>query len=217
MIVLPVLTSVAVLGVSATVRVSRFLAPPRTPPTYAGPRPEPAEAGYLSHTESIQIGAPLDAFRQWMHHAELAELLVGPDNMPRVLRTDAIRGTWDPDQNRVGDRRRVVLDDGHFAAEEVLVDNPEVFRYIVWGYTNYAGLMIDHAIGEFHFEAEGDRTRLTWSYSFQPRSAIVRSLLAKFVGGPWADLMRTTLQAMQERGERHAPANPDRHRHPTRS
>ena len=217
MIVLPVLTSVAVLGLSATVRGSRFLAPPPTPPAYTGPRPEPAEAGYLSHTESIRIDAPLDAFRQWLHHAELADLLIGPDNMPRVVRTEAIRGAWDPDQDRVGDRRRVVLDDGHFAAEEVLVDEPRVFRYIVWGYTNYAGLMIDHAIGEFSFEDEGAMTRLTWSYSFQPRSAIVRPLLANFVRGPWAGLMQATLQVMREGGEHQAPADPDRRRHQARS
>jgi hypothetical protein len=99
---------------------------------------------------------------------------------------------------------------GHFAAEEVLVDEPRVFRYIVWGYTNYAGLLIDHAIGEFSFEDEGATTRLAWSYSFQPRSATVRPSLAKFVRGPWADLMRATLQVMREGGERQAPANPDR-------
>jgi hypothetical protein len=177
----------------------------------------PSTEAALRAAWAIWIDAPLDAFRQWLHHAELPDLLVGPDNMPRVVRTEAIRGTWDPDQDRVGDRRRVVLDDGHFAAEEVLVDEPRVFRYIVWGYTNYAGLMIDHAIGEFSFEDEGATTRLTWSYSFQPRSAIARPLVANFVRGPWADLMRATLQVMGEGGEHQAPANPDRRRHQARS
>lgn len=37
-------------------------------------------------------------------------------------------------------RRRIVLDNGHFTAEEILVDEPDLFRYIVFGYTNYAGL-----------------------------------------------------------------------------
>jgi hypothetical protein len=84
-------------------------------------------------------------------------------------------------------------------------------------YTNDAGLMIEHAIGEFSFQDEGATTRLTWSYSFQPRSAITRPLLANFVRGPWADLMRATLQAMREGGQHHAPANPDRHQHQARS
>jgi hypothetical protein len=77
--------------------------------------------------------------------------------------------------------------------------------------------MIDHAIGEFSFEDEGSMTRLTWSYSFQPRSAIVRPLLANFVCGPWAGRMQATLQVMREGGEHQAPTRPDRRRHQTRS
>ena len=49
MIVLPTLAGIAVLGVAGMVTVRRFLAPPQTPPAYTGPRPEPAEDGYLSH------------------------------------------------------------------------------------------------------------------------------------------------------------------------
>lgn len=132
MIVLPTLAGIAVLGVVGTVAVRRFLAPPHTPPAYTGPRPEPAEDGYLSHTETIRIDAPTDTFRRWVNHTDLSELLVKSGNLPRVARTEAIGGTFDPDQDRTGARRRVVLDDGHFTAEEVLVDTPEVFRYLVW-------------------------------------------------------------------------------------
>lgn len=211
------IAGIVVLGVVVTVGVRRFLAPPQTPPAYAGPRPEPAEGGYLSHTESIRIDAPLDAFRQWVNHTELNDLLVQSGNLPSVARTEVIGGTFDPGHDRVGARRRVVLDDGHFTAEEVLVDQPEVFRYVVWGYTNYARLMIDHAIGEFDFQDEGGRTRLTWTYSFRPRSVIVRPFLARFVRGTWADLMRKTLRAMRDGGERQALVNADRHRPQGRS
>jgi Polyketide cyclase / dehydrase and lipid transport len=217
MIVLPTLAGIAVLGVVGTVAVRRFLAPPQTPPAYTGPRPEPAEDGYLSHTESIRVDAPTDTFRRWVNHTDLSELLVESRNLPRVARTEAVGGTFDPDQDRTGARRRVVLEDGHFSAEEVLVDTPEVFRYIVWGYTNYARLMIEHAIGEFHFHDEEGKTRLTWTYSFRPRSALVRPFLSRFVNGTWADLMRKTLQAMREGGERQALENADRHQHQEQS
>jgi hypothetical protein len=142
------LAGVTVLGVVLMVGVRRFLAPPQKPPAYTGPRPAQAEDGYISHTESILIDAPIDEFREWVNHSELEDLGLESDNTPNVVRTEVIRGTWDPDQDRVGDRRRVVLDDGHFTVEEILVDDPDVFRYIVWGYTNYARLMIDHALGE---------------------------------------------------------------------
>lgn len=71
--------------------------------------------------------------------------------------------------------------------------------------------MIEHAVGEFHFQAEEGKTRLTWTYSFRPRSAMVRPVLSRFVQGTWADLMRKTLQVMREGGERQARVNADRH------
>jgi hypothetical protein len=193
-----------VLSVALMVGVRQLLAPPQNPPAYTGPRPAQAEDGYISHTESILIDAPIDEFREWVNRSELEDLGLESDDTPSVVRTEAIRGTWDPDRDRVGDRRRVVLDDGHFTAEEVLVDEPEAFRYIVWGYTNYARLIIDHAIGEFNYEDEGGNTRLTWTYSFQPRSATVRPFLSNFVSGTWAELMRNTLEAMRDGGERQA-------------
>jgi hypothetical protein len=200
------LASVAALGVGVTAVVRRLLAAPRTPPAFDEARPDPAEAGYVSHTESILIDAPVDQFRDWANRRELEDLGLEARNLPRVVRTEMITGTWDPDENRVGARRRVVLDDGHFTAEEILVDEPDLFRYIVWGYTNYAGLMIDHAIGEFHYEEEGGKTALTWTYSFLPRSALARPGLSWFVSGTWAELMRNTLAAMRAGGERHAQA-----------
>jgi hypothetical protein len=193
---------VAVLGGVVAVGMRRFLAPPQPPPAYTGARPEPAQDRYISHTESTLIDAPVDEFRDWASRTELEDLGLESEKTPSVVRTEVIRGTWDPDQDRMGARRRVVLEDGHFTAEEVLVDQPDVFRYMVWGYTNYARLMIDHAIGEFTYEDEGGKTRLTWTYSFQPRSVIVRPFLSRFVNGTWAELMRNTLDAMRAGGER---------------
>jgi hypothetical protein len=201
------LATVAALGIGAMAVARRLLAPPRTPPAFDGPRPQPAESGYISHTESILIGAPPVEFRDWAHRTELEDLGLESERLPSVVRTEMIRGSWDPDHARVGARRRVVLDDGHFAAEEILVDEADRFRYIVWGYTNYGRLMIDHAIGEFHYdEEEGAKTAVTWTYSFLPRSALARPALSWFVRSIWAELMRNTLQAMRAGGERHAQA-----------
>jgi Polyketide cyclase / dehydrase and lipid transport len=201
-VVLSVLAGLAVLAVVATLGVRQLLAPPETPPAYTGARPEVAEGGYVSHTESILIDGSVQEVRAWLNSAGLEDLGLESENTPSVVRTDTLRGTWDPAQDRVGDRRRVVLDDGHFTAEEVLVDEPELFRYIVWGYTNYARLMIDHAIGQFTYHDEGGNTRLAWTYSFQPQSAVVRPFLSNFVSGTWAELMQNTLAAMRDGAER---------------
>jgi hypothetical protein len=78
------------------------------------------------------------------------------------------------------------------------------YQLRIGGYTNYPRLMIDHAIGEFNYEGERGKTRLTWTYFFQPRSAIVRPFLSYFVSCAWADLMRNTLEVMRDCGERQA-------------
>jgi hypothetical protein len=106
----------------------------------------------------------------------------------------------------------VVLEDGHFTAEEILVDEPDLFRYIVWGYTNYARPMIDHAIGEFRYSDDRGKTHFTWTFSFQPRSVFARPLLSQFVSGTWAELMRNTLEVMRRGGEQQARVDAQRKR-----
>jgi Polyketide cyclase / dehydrase and lipid transport len=147
------------------------------------------------------VNAPRERFLAWASGTELGDLLRGDNGLPSVVRTDPLRGDPDPGQDRTGHRRRIVLGDGHFTAEEILVDQPDVFRYIVWGYTNYAGLLIDHAIGEFRFEPLGERTRVSWTYSFRPRPVLARPFLSRFVHTTWARLMRDTLEAMRTGGE----------------
>lgn len=180
----------------------RYLTPPKTPPEYAGPCPEPAERGYVSRTDSVLVDVPRQRFVAWSNTMELGDLLQGDNGLPGVVRTDTLRGNPDPEQDRTGYRRRIVLSDGHFTAEEILADQPTEFRYIVWGYTNFVGLLVDHAIGEFRFESLGDQTRVSWTYSFQPRSVVARPFLSRFVNTTWAGLMRDTLAAMRKGSER---------------
>nr|WP_232821683.1 hypothetical protein [Desertihabitans aurantiacus] len=117
-------------GVWAVVR------PPSHPPAYTAARPVTATDGYAEVTHDVLVAAPPEEVWAWTNDPSrpLADL-VHFEDFPAVVATQALVGEWVPG-SRVGDRRRVEFADGHFLAEEVLVDDPGTFRYVVWGFTN---------------------------------------------------------------------------------
>lgn len=193
---------VAAIGALA-LGVARFLAPPDVPPEYRGQRPEPIADGHITHRESILIDVPVGRYMEWVTGTSLEDVLQGSDDVPSVVRTEPVMGTW----GEVGARRRVVLDDGHYVTEEILEnDQPRIFRYEVWGYTNAGRLMIEYAVGEFKVDDEDGQTLVTWTYSFHPTVGIARPVLSSFVEGTWADFMRSVLTTYKVEAERYAQA-----------
>lgn len=191
-----------VVAVVVVLGIIRFLAPPESPPDYRGPKPEVDMDGSITHRESVLIDAPLASYVEWSSGAPLDEILRGTEDIPRVVATEPVMGVWD----EVGARRRIVLEDGNYAAEQILAnDGSGGFRYQVWGYTGpVPRLTIDHALGEFDVTEEAGMTRVDWTYSFQPRVGIARPALRRFVEGAWADLMRDVLNTFKVEVERYA-------------
>lgn len=177
-----------------------LLAPPRGAPAYDGARPVPADDGrYVVHREVVAIDVTVEEYDAWAQRADLNAILTGDGSLPSVVRTEMIRGEWD----EVGARRRVVLSDGHYAAEEVIAsERPRLFRYQVWDYTNYAKLATDYAVGEFIAEEVDGKTRLIWTYSFHERSPLTARFLRSFVGGTWGPYMKNVIVAMKAAAER---------------
>ncbi len=71
----------------------------------------------------------------------------------------------------VGGRRLVCLTDGNLAVEEVLhtesTSERNVFRYVVWNYTNPKYDDIRYAVGEFiRTQPEPNKTVVNWTYRF---------------------------------------------------
>lgn len=194
---------VGALGAGAWAGARRILRPPSVPPEFEDPRPDPAQSGYVSHTESALIEVPVEYYRRWVNSDEvdLSDLIQGSEGLPSVVGTRVLRGSFELGDDRVGARRRVELSDGHFVAEEVLEDTPRNFRYMIWGFTSYQRLAVDHAVAEFVFEDRGEKTQLTWTYSFHPRSGLLRPFVAKFVNGVWVDLMRKAIEGMRTGAE----------------
>ncbi|MBL8769879.1 MAG: SRPBCC family protein [Phenylobacterium sp.] len=116
----------------------------------------------------------------------------------------------------VGGRHLVFLTDGTTVVEQVL-DNERSetawrFRYVVWGYTTPAAKALRYGLGDFLYTAEGDRTRVTWTYSFELKPDVFPGVLGPglggfllklaFLNGPYGAWMRAGLAAIKAAVER---------------
>src|SRR5690606_159171 len=110
--------------------------------------------------------------------------------------TTALVGDWTPG-TREGDRRRVHFSDGHYLAEEVLVDTAEAFRYMIWGFTGPQRLTVDHGVAEFRFHRVDGGTRIEWVYSFLPRTRVLQPVVQRFLDRVMTPMMTATLDAMR--------------------
>ncbi len=147
----------------------RATVPPTTPPDYEGARPDPREHGYVTVTDSVLIAAaPADVWA-WSNDPTrtLEDIVQFDSGFPAVVGTEPLVGRWEPGE-REGDRRRVQFADGHYLAEEVLVDSDDTFRYMIWGFTSAQRFAVRHGVAEFQYHAEADGTRVTWTYSLLP-------------------------------------------------
>jgi hypothetical protein len=164
-----------------------------------GPRPPLDQSGFVRHTETITVQMPIQALDKWRRSRPLETILHGTKRIPGVDHTEVIRGTW----GEAGARRRVILKDGNQTTEEILEDKrPSLFRYEVWGFTNWARFLTDYAVGEFQFQEVPGGTEVHWTYSFHQKSILVSPLVAWVVQNDFAEFMRSTLQTMKQEAER---------------
>lgn len=193
-----------VLGLGA-LGVWWVLSPPSVPPTYDGPRPEPVADGYVSHTESVFVAVQPERFKSWADGRDLSEIVAPPqDGLAAVVATTPLRGDWDPTGDRTGDRRRVTFADGHHLAEEVLLDSPARFRYLIWGFTAPQRFAVDHGTAEFSYVPAPGGMTLSWTYGFLPSTGLVTSFVRGFVDDTIAPMMHSTLAGMKAGAERDA-------------
>lgn len=164
------------------------------------PPPEIASERKLrSATVTDVFDVPLGFVPSWFTSLPLEKALPGTDEIPGVSGTEPLtKSPWGEN----GARRRVVLDDGSTALEQVVDANlPERFRYIVWNYTSDAAKSVRYGVGEFRFTPEGDGTRVEWTYSLAARRWPATWFLGRFVNRDYRDMMEVSLQAMKSHAE----------------
>lgn len=164
------------------------------------PRPPVDQRGFVRHTETTVVHVPMDALTKWRQSVSLESILHGTKGIPGVDHTVMIHGVWD----ETGARRRVFLKDGNTTTEEVLVNQrPALFRYEVWGFTNWARFVTDYAVGEFQYREVPGGTEVQWTtYSFHKRSWLMTPLFLWVVQNDFAEFMRSALQTMKAAAER---------------
>ncbi len=153
---------------------------------------EPSDLVAVTVEEVFEV--PLSTVDAWFVDEPLEDVLRGTGEIPAVLGTVPLSAGW----GTPGDRRRVELADDSTALEQVLANEmPGRFHYVVWNYTSDAARYVDYGVGEFRFVAEGERTRVEWTYAFKPKKTIYGGPLRRFVESDYRTFMVQSLGNMK--------------------
>jgi hypothetical protein len=146
-------------------------------------------APYVLSSSSVVSATPEAAF-DGVVAAPLPELFTersGP--IPPVRECTGQQGEW----GDVGQTRTVVLADGSGNLETlVAVDRPVSYRYRLTDFKGPMKALVRSVDGEFAFAAEGQGTRVTWSWQMHPANPVSRLLLPglgffwrRYAAGMW--------------------------------
>ena len=152
-------------------------APPTVPPEYSAP-PAVANDGFVTVVASTDIPLSLSEFREYLRENAFIDYLEPTENIAPPKSWVSLKGEW----LTRGASRRMQLADGHYVIERVLENNPELFRYQVWVFTNGAGRGIELIVGEQRFTVLSPTlTRFEWRYNVKPTSWFTRIFVKRRV------------------------------------
>lgn len=152
----------------------------------------------ITRARSAFVDVPPDELLAWIIDVPLEDVFDRHGTIPAVAGTAPLSPVWP----EVGARRRVLLSDGHQAAEVILsIEGASAFTYQVWGFTNMAGSLADYAIGRFEVAPADGGAQMTWTYAFAPRSAWTRLPLSVFVATQWSGYMTAAVSNIAQGAE----------------
>jgi hypothetical protein len=121
--------------------------------------------------------------------------------LPAVIEVRDQTGKWDAP----GQTRQLMLSDGGWVIEQTTDVEPYgFFAYDLTQFQKVFGHLVDHARAEWTFSEAGEGTDIHWSYTFFPKSAAARPVLAAIVGLLWGPYMRRVLPSIVAEVERQA-------------
>ena len=131
-------------------------------------------APYVLSSSTVVSATPEAAFAGVLA-APLPELFperTGP--IPPVRECTGQEGAW----GDIGQTRTVVLGDGSSNLETlVALDRPGSYRYRLTDFTGPMKALVRTIDGEFAFAAEGEGTRVSWTWHMHPATPVSRLLL----------------------------------------
>lgn len=137
--------------------------------------------------------APVPLETAWERFVPIKLPLVFPKAkgpIPAVVDVRDQTGRWD----LPGRSRTVVLANGATVREVITLSEPPyegraAFGYEVTGFSGPIGLLARSARGLWTFHADAGRTRIDWTYGFEPTGVIARPMLALIVSTFWRSYM----------------------------
>lgn len=154
---------------------------------------------FVGHTEVAEIPLPPADLLAWIVQVPLERVLLGTDDLAAVARTEPLTDGW----GQPGDRRRVVLEDGNTALEELVDYVPgSHFDYVVWNFTNEAGSATGYAAAQFAVEEIPGGTRLSWTYRFQEQDWLTGAFLRRYVATTYRAYMERCMRAIIDESQR---------------
>ncbi|MEL6825310.1 MAG: SRPBCC family protein [Pseudomonadota bacterium] len=144
------------------------ITPPETPPAYSEPPPL-ADDGYVTVVTSAEIPMSVSDLRAFLIDRPFITFLEATESISPPVSEQPLSGEW----LTPGAVRRLQLADGHYVIERVLENEPELFSYQAWVFTNAAARGVNHIFGEQRFIAlSPEQTRFEWTYNVKPKSAV---------------------------------------------
>ena len=144
------------------------ITPPETPPAYSEPPPL-ADDGYVTVVTSAEIPMSVSDLRAFLIDRPFITFLEATESISPPISEQPLSGEW----LTPGAVRRLQLADGHYVIERVLENEPELFSYQAWVFTNAAARGVNHIFGEQRFIAlSPEQTRFEWTYNVKPKSAV---------------------------------------------
>lgn len=166
-------------------------APPEVPPSYSEPPPV-ATDGFVTVVTSADIPMSVADLRAFLLDRPFIAFLEPTEGIAPPVSEEPLIGDW----LTPGAVRRLQLEDGHYVIERVLENEPELFTYQAWIFTNAAARGVDHIYGVQRFiELGPDETRFEWTYNVKPKSALTAIFVRRQVA-ELTEFMETGTQAM---------------------
>jgi Polyketide cyclase / dehydrase and lipid transport len=119
--------------------------------------------------------------------------------VPAVIEVRDQTGNWDAP----GQTRQLMLSDGGWVIEHTT--NVEPFEFFAYNLTDFQRVfrpLVDHARAEWTFTEVSGGTNIRWTYTFFPKNAAAKPVLAlivKFVWGPYMQKVLPKIVAEVER------------------
>ncbi len=144
--------------------------PPEQPPAMTVPPPVATEGLIELYTEA-EMPLGLTELRAFMEANPIIDYMEPIGDLAPPVGTQLIEGVW-PEPGAV---RSVELADGHYVIERIITNEPELFQYQIWVFTNAAGQGIEQIVGTQRFVViDENTTRFEWTYALKPRNALTR-------------------------------------------